>query len=253
MSEPVRLSKLMSQRGLCSRREADTLIEQGLVRVNGEIVNMLGIKFPEDVKIELTRRAQQQQAERVTIMLNKPVGVVSGQAEDGYIPAVRLITEETHSALDRHKQRLQKAHFKGLAPAGRLDIDSQGLLVFTQDGRIAKQLIGEHSDIEKEYLVRVEGDVRDEQIRRLCFGLTLDGKPLKRAKVRQLNPEQLQFILREGKKRQIRRMCDAVGLKVTGLKRVRVGELRLGKLKEGEWRFVAPGEFRHRARRRDSR
>jgi len=255
MSELVRLSKLMSQRGLSSRREADRLIENGLVRVDGEIVNTLGIKFPEDVKIELTQRARDMQNELVTIMINKPVGYVSGQAEDDYIPAVRLIKDDTHSEIDQTRIKLKGTHFDGLAPAGRLDIDSQGLLVLTQDGRIAKQLIGENSDIEKEYLVRVGGDITDQQIKRLEFGLELDGKPLKPAKVRQINPEQLQFILREGKKRQIRRMCDLVGLHVTGLKRVRVGELRLGKLAEGEWRFVKPDEFRHRrlARQGDSK
>ena len=246
MSDLVRLSKLMSQRGLCSRREADRLIEQGLVRVNGELVNTLGIKFSDDVEIELTQRAQAMQNERVTIMINKPVGYVSGQAEDDYIPAVRLITQESHSETDQTRQHLKPVHFKGLAPAGRLDIDSQGLLVLTQDGRIAKQLIGENTELEKEYLVRVDVDVSEEQIERLTFGLELDGKPLKRAKVKQLNSEQLQIILREGKKRQIRRMCEAVGLHVSGLKRVRVGELRLGKLEEGQWRFVLPEEFRHR-------
>ena len=247
MSELVRLSKLMSQRGLSSRREADRLIEQGLVRVDGELINTLGAKFPESVTIELTQRAQAIQNELVTIMINKPVGYVSGQAEDDYIPAVRLINDETHSDIDQTGMRLKNANFKGLAPAGRLDIDSQGILILTQDGRIAKQLIGEHSDIEKEYLVRVEGEISDAQIEQLSFGLELDGKPLKRAKIRQLNNEQLQFILREGKKRQIRRMCDAVGLHVTGLKRVRVGELRLGRLEEGQWRFVKPEEFRHRS------
>lgn len=246
MTELVRLSKLMSQRGLSSRREADRLIEQGLVRVNGELVNTLGVKFPEDVEIELTKRAQAMQNELVTIMINKPVGYVSAQAEDDYVPAVRLVTDANHSDIDQTGIHLKGAHFDGLAPAGRLDIDSQGVLVLTQDGRIAKQLIGENSDIEKEYLVRVEGDISDEQIDQLTFGLELDGKPLKHAKIRQLNPEQLQFILREGKKRQIRRMCEAVGLHVTGLKRVRVGELRLGKLEEGEWRYVKPEEFRHR-------
>ena len=246
MSDPVRLSKLMSQRGICSRREADRLIEQGLVRVNGEIVNTLGVKFSEDVDIQLTQRAKALQDDLVTIMINKPVGYVSGQAEDDYVPAVRLITQETHSDTDQTKLRLKPAHFKGLAPAGRLDIDSQGVLVLTQDGRIAKQLIGENTELEKEYLVRVEGEITDAQIERLTFGLELDGKPLKRAKVKELNADQVQIILREGKKRQIRRMCEAVGLHVTGLKRVRVGELRLGKLEEGQWRFVLPEEFRHR-------
>ena len=245
MTELHRLSKLMSQRGLCSRREADKLIEQGLVRVNGEVIKTLGIKFADNVKIELTDRARAMQSERVTIMINKPIGYVSGQAEDNYVPAVRLIKNETHSDTDQTGLQLKPNHFRGLAPAGRLDIDSQGLLVLTQDGRIAKQLIGENSDLEKEYLVRVNGEVSAEQIASLTFGLELDGKPLKRAKVKQLNEDQLQIILREGKKRQIRRMCEAVGLHAYGLKRVRVGELRLGKLAEGEWRFVLADEFRH--------
>ena len=241
-----RLSKLMSQRGLSSRREADKLIEQGLVKVDGKMVNTLGIKFPDTVEITLTKRAQDIQDERITIMINKPVGYVSGQAEDDYIPAVRLIKDETHSVLDETKRKLQAKHFNGLAPAGRLDIDSQGVLVLTQDGRIAKQLIGADTKLEKEYLVRVDNEVTQEQLDNLSFGLELDGKPLKRAKVKQINEDQLQFILLEGKKRQIRRMCEAVGLHVSGLKRVRVGELRLGKLAEGEWRFVEPKEFQHR-------
>ena len=245
MSEVHRLSKLMSQRGLCSRREADKLIEQGLVRVDGEVVRTLGIKFPENVDIELTDRARAIQQERVTIMINKPIGYVSGQAEDDYVPAVRLIKSETHSATDQTGMQLKPSHFNGLAPAGRLDIDSQGLLVLTQDGRVAKQLIGEHSELENEYLVRINGEVSAEQIAKLSFGLELDGKALKQAKVKQLNEDQLQIILREGKKRQIRRMCEAVGLHAYGLKRVRVGELRLGKLAEGEWRFVIADEFRH--------
>ncbi len=236
----------MSQRGLCSRREADKLIEKGWVIVDGNVIDTLGTKVSPEAKVELNSKAKAQQEDRVTIMINKPVGYVSGQAEDNYVPAVRLITQDAHSELDKTSIRLKAEHFEGLAPAGRLDIDSQGLLVLTQDGRIAKQLIGEHSDLEKEYLVRVRGEASAEQIERLQFGLELDGKPLKRAKVKQLNPDQLQIILREGKKRQIRRMCEAVGLFVSGLKRVRVGELRLGKLAEGEWRFVKAEEFRHR-------
>jgi 23S rRNA pseudouridine2604 synthase len=243
----------MSQRGLCSRREADKLIEAGQVIVDGEVVHQLGIKVSSNVKIQLTEQASKEQAERLTIMINKPVAYVSGQAEDDYIPAIRLVTQENRSELDRTKIRVDYTKLQGMAPAGRLDIDSQGLLVLTQDGRIAKMLIGENSDIEKEYLVRVRGNISEAQIERLSFGLELDGKPLKRAKVRQLNEQQLQIILREGKKRQIRRMCDAVGLHVTGLKRVRVGELRLGKLEEGQWRVVKTEEFRHRGQRKSAR
>jgi len=127
-------------------------------------------------------------------------------------------------------------------PAGRLDIDSVGLLVLTQDGRIARQLIGEGSPIEKEYLVRVKysrpGRLPDSDLKLLNHGLSLDGKKLLPAKVRWQNDDQLRFVLREGKKRQIRRMCEAVGLKVLGLKRVRIGKVTLGDLPPGQWRYL---------------
>jgi 23S rRNA pseudouridine2604 synthase len=133
-------------------------------------------------------------------------------------------------------------HLRGLAPAGRLDIDSTGLLVLTQDGRIAKQLIGEDANMDKEYLVRVEGRLDAKGLALLNFGLALDGAPLKRADVRWQNKDQLQFILREGKKRQIRRMCELVGLQVTGLKRVRIGNVKLADLPAGQWRYLRSDE-----------
>lgn len=235
-----RVSKLMAARGLCSRREADAYIERGLVYVNGEKVTQLGTRCAPDAKIELAARAQNQQAALATILLHKPVGYVSGQAEDGYQPAVVLVKPENQMAGDF--QRFRPQHLKGLAPAGRLDIDSTGLLVLTQDGRIARQLIGERSEIEKEYLVRVEGKLDEAGLRRLNHGLSLDGRPLKRARVRWQNDDQLQFILTEGRKRQIRRMCELVGLRVTGLKRVRIGKVKLGDLPLGQWRFLRADE-----------
>ena len=126
--------------------------------------------------------------------------------------------------------------------AGRLDIDSQGLLLFTQDGRLAKKLIGENSEIEKEYLVRFNGNLSEAKLKKLRSGLELDGKLLKEASVESINADQLRFVLKEGKKRQIRRMMELVDLQVTGLKRVRIGNLRLSKLPEGKWRFVEPQE-----------
>ena len=238
--EKVRLSKLMAERGICSRREADAYIAQGLVLVDGIKIDQLGTKVDPRVKITLEAKALKQQKNLVTIILNKPVGYVSAQPEPPYEPAVKLITAGNH--FGNQKLKLKKEHFEGLAVAGRLDIDSQGLLLFTQDGRVAKQIIGEDSKIEKEYLVRVEGRLSKDDLKLLNHGLSLDGKPLKPAKVDWINEDQLRFILREGKKRQIRRMCEAVGLKVTGLKRVRVGNLRLGKLPEGQWRFLEDDE-----------
>jgi 23S rRNA pseudouridine2604 synthase len=245
-----RLNKRMAELGLCSRREADDWIARGWVRVDGQVAQM-GQQVGEGARIEVDRRAQGQQQQQVTILLHKPVGYVSGQAEDGYQPAVTLVQERTHWAGDRAPQRFSPANLRGLAPAGRLDIDSTGLLVLTQDGRVARQLIGEDSGIEKEYLVRVAlpnvvNDVQaafpPAQLARLRHGLSLDGKALKPAKVDWQNPEQLRFVLTEGKKRQIRRMCELVGLKVVGLKRVRIGRVALGQLPQGQWRYLAPGE-----------
>ena len=240
--EKIRLSKLMSEQGLCSRREADSYIEQGWVFVDGDRITELGTKIYPTQKIKLDKAAQAQQLGQVTILLNKPIGFVSGQPEPGYRPAVTLINQETRFQESQSSLRFSPMHLKGLAPAGRLDIDSQGLLVLTQDGRIAKQLIGADSEVEKEYLVRVQGTLSKQQLDLLNHGLSLDGETLKLAQVSWQNQDQLRFILREGKKRQIRRMCELVGLKVTGLKRVRIGRVKLGDLPTGKWRYLRDKE-----------
>ncbi|MBI5784647.1 MAG: rRNA pseudouridine synthase [Rhodocyclales bacterium] len=240
-TQGVRISKLMAERGLCSRREADAYIERGLVFVNGERITQLGTRAAPDATITLAGEARANQANQVTILLHKPVGYVSGQAEDGYQPAVVLVAARSQWAEDRGR-RFQASHLKGLAPAGRLDIDSTGLLVLTQDGRVARQLIGEDSGVEKEYLVRVDGKLDERGLALLNHGLALDGKQLRPARVERLNEDQLRFILKEGRKRQIRRMCELVGLRVTGLKRVRIGRVRLGDLPLGQWRYLREGE-----------
>jgi 23S rRNA pseudouridine2604 synthase len=249
-TELTRLNKRMAELGLCSRREADAWIEQGWVLVNGRPAEM-GVKVGPSDRVEIDPRAKGHQQTQVTILLHKPMGYVSGQAEDGHEPAVTLIHGRNHWREDTTKNRFQPSQLRGLAPAGRLDIDSVGLLVLTQDGRVARQLIGEDSHMEKAYLVRVtyQGEALNvqkvfprEQLARLRHGLSLDGKPLKPAQVEWQNPEQLRFVLTEGKKRQIRRMFELVGLKVVGLKRVRVGQVRLGHLPPGQWRYLAPHE-----------
>jgi 23S rRNA pseudouridine2604 synthase len=240
--EKVRLSKLMAAQGLCSRREADSYIERGLVFVDGTRVTELGTKIFPGQRITLARAASDEQGARVTILLNKPIGYVSGQPEPGYKPAVSLISAASRCANDRSPARFHPSHLRGLAPAGRLDIDSQGLLVLTQDGRIARQLIGDESRIDKEYLVRVQGHLTAKGLALLNHGLALDGEPLEPAEVAWQNRDQLRFVLREGKKRQIRRMCELVGLTVVGLKRVRIGNVKLGTLPLGQWRYLRRDE-----------
>ena len=242
--EGDRLSKIMTARGVASRREADDWIAAGWVRVDGKLA-VLGQRVGPDARIDIDKRAHTEQAQQVTILLNKPIGYVSGQAEDGHEPAVVLVKPENRWPEDRGI-KFQVGHLRHLAPAGRLDIDSTGLLVLTQDGRIAKALIGEDSRVEKEYLVRVRriepGPVPPEDIARLEHGLELDGKQLKPARVSWANEDQLRVVLREGRKRQIRRMCEQVGLEVVGLKRVRIGSVALGKLPPGQWRYLRSDE-----------
>ena len=266
---PTRLNKRMAEMGLCSRREADDWIAKGWVKVNGSVAEM-GVKVSADARIEVDKKAQGQQATQVTILLNKPIGYVSGQAEDGHEPAVTLVQPQNRWREDNARFFFSGSQLRGLAPAGRLDIDSTGLLVLTQDGRVARQLIGEDSVMEKEYLVRVtytglnptesqpsqltriddddpvtsnvQAVFPPAMLSRLRFGLSLDGQALKPARVDWQNPEQLRFVLTEGKKRQIRRMCEQVGLKVVGLKRVRIGNVMLGQLPVGQWRYLQPHE-----------
>ena len=257
-----RLNKRMAELGMCSRREADEWVANGWVKVNGVVAEM-GLQVLPTDKIDVDRAAKGKQANQVTILINKPMGYVSSQAEDGHEPAVTLFTPQNRWMDDNARFFWNHSQLPGLAPCGRLDIDSIGLLVMTQDGRIARQLIGEDSVMEKEYLVRVEYyadgnlanvsttkpvtlDVRSAfppaLLAKLRYGLSLDDQPLKRAKVDWQNPEQLRFVLLEGKKRQIRRMCEQVGLKVVGLKRVRIGNVVLGNLPVGQWRYLAPHE-----------
>ena len=275
----MRLNKRMAELGLASRREADEWIGKGWVKVNGQVAEM-GMQVAPDVRIEIDRLAKGQQANQVTVLINKPLGLVSGQAEDGHEPAITLVQPQNRWAEDNARFFFHPSQLKSLVPAGRLDIDSTGLLVLTQDGRVARQLIGEDSVMEKEYLVRViytgvlntaaatsaaatyaarptqlsriddddpvSTDVQSvfplDKLKLLRHGLSLDGQALKHAKVEWQNPEQLRFVLTEGKKRQIRRMCEQVGLKVVGLKRVRVGNVMLGNLPLGQWRYLAPHE-----------
>jgi len=244
-AEGVRISKLITERGLASRREADEWIAAGYVRVDGTPA-VLGQRARPDVVIDIDARARRMQAERVTVLLHKPIGYVSGQAEDGHAPAASLFLPANRWREDGTGIEFHRGHLRSLAPAGRLDIDSTGLLVLTQDGRIAKLLIGEEHRVEKEYLVRVRhvrpGPLPAGELERLRHGLELDGVALKPARVSWANEDQLRFVLREGRKRQIRRMCELVGLEVLALKRVRIGSVALGPLPVGQWRYLGPME-----------
>ena len=238
----IRLSKLMAERGLCSRREADRLIEQGKVLVNGQVVDRLGSRFDPTVCIVLTPEIQRERARLVTVLLNKPPGVVSNQPEKGYPEAASLITRGNLQRIAGQTPR-EPPSVRTLHVAGRLDIDSSGLLVLTQDGQVARQLISPNSVIEKEYVVRLTERVPTAALVQMRGDLTLDGRLLKPVQIKQTDDRTLHLVLQEGRKRQIRRMCDLVGLRVHSLVRVRIGRIGLGDLSRGRWRYLDSSEM----------
>ena len=222
--------------------QADRYIEQGLVLLDGEVVSELGTRAFRSQKVELMKKASSIQASKATVILNKPVGYISHlDDEKEFTPASSLVAPDNFYINNNTRQN-SRFNTTGLAPAGRLDIDSSGLLVLTQDGRIAKQIIGENAIIEKEYLVRIDGTLNDTSMDLLNHGLSLDDYKLKPAKVFWQNEDQLSFTLIEGRHRQIRRMCDLVGVTVVGLKRVRIGNVRLGDIPTKRWRFLNSNE-----------
>ena len=237
-AEPQRVNRWLAQSGVCSRREADALIAEGLVSIDGARVDDAGRKIAPGQTLALCDRAAEGLAARVTAVLNKPVGFVSGQPEPGHTPAVRLVTADRLTGPGE-----APARDAALPPLGRLDEDSRGLLLLSDDGVLAKAVVGPASQLDKEYLVRVGGTLTRDKLELLRHGLELDGRALRPAKVALLADEAtLRITLSEGRNRQIRRMCEAVRLWVLDLHRVRIGPLRLGDLPEGRWRMLTPQE-----------
>jgi 23S rRNA pseudouridine2604 synthase len=236
--EPQRVNRWLAQNGVCSRRDAEGLIAQGLISIDGERVADPGRKIGPGQTLVLADAAADLLGQSLSVVLNKPVGVVSAQPEGRQVPAVRLLTRET---LVGESPSIPGRDTR-LAPLGRLDMDSHGLLILSDDGVLAKAVIGPESNLDKEYLVRVAGEITEARLARLAHGLSLDGRKLRPAKVTLAGEQRLRFVLNEGRNRQIRRMCELVDLRVTDLYRLRIGPLRLGDLKEGRWRVLTPAE-----------
>jgi len=237
-AEPVRINKWLALEGVCSRREADALIEQGLIEIDGKRITELGERLLPGQTIKLNAKASRKLESQLSIVLNKPVGFVSGTPEPGETPAIRLVTEDrltgqAHAIPGRNNK---------MAPLGRLDKDSRGLLILSEDGVLAKAVIGPQSEVDKEYVVKVLGEITPEKLGLLRHGLELDGRKLRPAKVNAEGSDTLRFVLSEGRNRQIRRMCSLVHLRVKDLKRVRVGPVELGGLPEGKWRPLSHKE-----------
>lgn len=235
-AEPQRVNKWLAGEGVCSRREAEELIANGLVSIDGAVVAEPGRKIERGQTIEVAD-ARGAPA-KISIAINKPVGFVSSQPEGDQVPAARLLTKANLIG----RVDLMPTSRTSLAPLGRLDQDSRGLLLLSEDGVLAKAAVGEDSKLDKEYLVGVRGQINDRKLALLRHGLELDGRKLKPAKIDVVEPWRIRFILNEGRKRQIRRMCELVELEVVDLLRVRIGPLWLGDLPEGKWRALTAAE-----------
>ncbi|MFN7055220.1 pseudouridine synthase [Hyphomonas sp.] len=236
--EPMRINKWLALEGVCSRREADALLEKGLVELDGVAVTTPGERISKGQTLTLTSGASRRLDNQLSVILNKPVGLVSGTPEPGETPAIRLVTEENLKG----KAHAIPGRSNRMAPLGRLDKDSRGLLILSEDGVLAKAIIGPLSEMDKEYIVRVKGDIDAGKIERLRHGLELDGRKLRPAKVERMGGQLLRFTLKEGRNRQIRRMCDLVDLRVQDLQRIRIGPIALESLPEGKWRPLSAKE-----------
>lgn len=221
----MRLNKYIAYLNIASRREADKLIKDGKVKVNGEIIINPAIQVGENDKIICD--IENYKNEKIYIKLNKPVGyVVSNNKKEGK-PIYKLLDEK----------------LKKLYPVGRLDKDSKGLILFTNDGIFSRKIIGEESECEKEYYVKLEGNISDGALKKLEFGISLDGKKLKPAIVKRVSKNSFNIILKEGRNRQIRRMCEKIGFEVILLKRLRISNIYLNDLQEGKFEYLTKDEI----------
>jgi pseudouridine synthase len=227
-----RLQKVLAARGYASRRGAEKLIAEGRVRLNGETVHTMGLKVdPEKDRIEVDAEALQTIAKtRVVVMLYKPFGVVTTRSEaEG--PSVLGLLEKHPLA-------------QSLNPVGRLDKDSSGLLLLTNDGRLQYAIVDPASHVEKEYHVTCNVPPLPSQLKRLQEGMSVEGHRLRSCVVEKLDALSFRIILTEGRNRQIRKMVKKVGLEVRSLKRLRVGPLALGSLAPGSWRELSSKEIK---------
>jgi 23S rRNA pseudouridine2605 synthase len=227
----IRLQKVIADRGVASRRAAEEMITEGRVRVNGDLITTLGTRVAEDAHIEVDGRLIPAPSAHRYVILYKPIGIVS-------------------TASDEHGRRTVVDHIgarERLYPVGRLDTDSEGLLLLTNDGTWAQRALHPSFGHEREYDVAVEGDLTDEALARLQRGIPLEEGIARAVRItvrsRSRDRSRLSMVLRTGWKRQVRRMCSAVGLKVSRLVRVRMGPLELGRLRSGEFRDLTKKEI----------
>ena len=242
-AELQRVSKIMAHRGLCSRREAERLIDMGQVEVDGEIIRQQGVKAKLDADIRLLEDGQQFMAQKATILFNKPRGVLSMQIDDEVGTAAWECLNPELGEGPMEMRTLIGDYPRSFNVAGRLDRESHGLLVMTQNGRLVRH-ITQSSLVEKEYHVAVHRPITTDDLQRLKQPIQFDGETVLPVRTEQIAGKRLKFILREGRKHQIRLICRALGLRVIDLKRVRIGPWKIDDIKEGHWCSVSPKDVK---------
>ena len=238
MTEPVRLAKRVAELRGCSRREAEQFIAGGWVRVDGVVVEEPQFRVT-DQRIEIDPRAEASQAEPVTLLLHKPPGY---HTIEGDRPASQLLTPATLWAEDISGLRPLKKHFAQLTLCVPLETDASGLVVFTQDWRVARKLTEDAATLEHEVIVEVVGELAPNGLKRLNRGIPYRGKTPPAIKVSWQNETRLRVALKGAQPGQIAHLCEAAGLQVLSMKRIRLGRVPLGKLPPGQWRYLLEDE-----------
>ena len=221
----MRVQKYLSQKRILSRREAEDFIKLGLIKVNGKIISQMGVQIdPDKDKVEVL--GTKEKTEKMTVAINKPRGIVSSKN----ITEGRTIFELFPK-------------FKNLNAVGRLDKESEGLLLLSNDGVITSLVTGDNHLVEKEYQVEVQENLSPSKVKRIADGIRIDGKMTLPAKAKILSPHSFSIILKEGRKHQIRRMCDALNLTVVSLKRLRIGNIFLKGIRPGAYKILSEKEI----------
>ncbi|MBT9567253.1 MAG: rRNA pseudouridine synthase [Thiobacillus sp.] len=238
MTDSIRLSKRVAELRACSRREAEQLISAGWVRVDGTVVDTPEFRVS-DQRIDIDPDADPAQIEPVTLLLNKPVGM---SMREGDLAALKLLTPATLWADDASGIAPLKIHFSQLAAGIPLETDASGLVVFTQDWRIARKLTEDAATLEHELIVEVSGQLAPNGLKRMNTGVAFNDRTPPAIKVSWQNETKLRIALKGCQIGQIVHLCEAAGLEVVSMKRIRLGGVSLGKVPEGQWRYLREGE-----------
>lgn len=254
--EAIRLSKRLAEQLGCSRREAELYIEGGAVQVDGTVVEAPGARVAPQQRVELAPGAQAREIPPITLILHKPAGYeagltgLAGSAADhphaarsqGQPDALTLVQPGSRHAEGGPPVRVLQRHFRQLECFTPLPTEASGLVVFTQDRRMARKLIEDIETLEQECIVEVTGQIADGGLQKLCHGLSFNGRPLPPIKVSWQSETRLRFALKGIRPGQVPAMCEAVGLRVAAIKRIRIGRVPLARLPEGQWRYLQPWE-----------